>query len=727
LATINRPRKTEVIQKEGQRMSVPYDQMQDMPSPEQGITIEELPEGDTEMGAEANKLIGYLDEGNIVDKLQDPKKACTDTIDLYNEAVKSMEPWLKKYKRALNLAKLQAMSGDVEITEKSFPFEGASMAMMPYILEAMLDFSSRAASELVWTDNIIHAKIYGKNTPEKEDRAKRVADYSNYQLSEMIPNWRDNQDKGLLILASPGTFYKETFYDTDIQEVCSELCLADEVVFDHGYKSFDIAPDKFKKCKYTRNEVISFIRGEQEWDIDEDDLEEDKNDFEFIKAYTRFDLDEDGLKEPYIALIWEDKQKIVSLTPNYDEDTITEAEDGTIIKVDDVGQFTQYRFLPDPEGGPMGLGWGILLGPMFDAINTNVRQLIDAGTVHITAANSGLISQSLASGRGNAIQSGPIEVQLGQLTPVPNHGSGNLRDNIVQFPFAGPNPTVFQLMDYLVTSSRSMTNAAVNVQAQAGEAASLYLAKLQQGLKVPNSIIMRVYSCARNEFKKIAALNYKHFDNEKYNRILDSDEQASMEADFDPKDCDIRMASDPSQGSDVERVQRAQAIFDMAVSQPQQVLNYREAQIDVLKAMKTPNIEELAPEPDPNQRDPMQDLMMAQQAAEMEMRKEDQDLRREETMLKRQKLAMEAAREMGNLGLKADKQEAEITDLYTKSLERIWKAGIAAGQEAIDMVENIEDTFIEGDDLGRQTQTIDSSAVGNMAGQPGNENIPTVP
>lgn len=699
-------------------MSVPYDQMQE---PAEFPADELYAEEPTEEPEIQSKLIKFLDAGNIVDELEDNAKACSDTIELYNDAVESMKPWLKKYKRALNLAKLQAMSGDVEITEKSFPFEGASMAMMPYILEAMLDFSSRAAAELVWANDIVHAKIYGKNSDEKEARAKRVADYSNYQLSEMIPNWRDNQDKGLLILASPGTFYKETYYDTDIQEVCSELCLADEVVFDHGYKSFDIAPDKFKKCKYTRNEVISFIRGEQGWDIEEDELEEDKNDFEFIKAYTWFDLDDDGLKEPYIALIWKEKGKIVSLYPNFDEDTITEAEDGTIIKIDDVGQFTQYRFLPDPEGGPMGLGWGILLGPMFDAINTNVRQLIDAGTVHITAANSGLISQSLASGRGNAVQSGPIEVQLGQLTPVPNHGAGNLRDNIVQFPFSGPNPTVFQLMDYLVTSSRSMTNAAVNIEAQAGEAASLYLAKLQQGLKVPNSIIMRVYSCAQKEFKRIASLNFKHFDDNKYNKIIDSEEQASMEADFNPDDCDIRMTADPSQGSDIERVQRTQAVLNEAKTQPQQIINLRQAYIEWLESMKTPNIEELAPEPDPNARDPMQDLMMAQQAAEMEMRKEDQQLRREETQLKKQKMAMEAAKEMTKLGLQADKQEAEITNLYTQSLERLVKSGIASGQEALDMAQQIEDRFIDSEggineqqpitEPSRQIQTDNTSPV----------------
>ena len=657
--------------------------------------ILELPEGD--VIEEKTSLFKFLDQGNIVDQLPDAKKACTDALELYETATTSMEPWLKKYTRALNLAKLQAMSGDVEITEKTFPFEGASLAMMPYILEAMLDFSSRAAAELVWTDDIVKVKVYGKKTDDedaeksKEDRAKRVSDYSNYQLSEMIPNWRDNQDKGLLILAAPGTFYKKTYYDPTIQEVRSELCLAGEVIFDHGCKSFELAPDKFHKSPFTRNEVIGFIRGDQAWDITEDELEEDKEDFEFIEAYTWIDLDEDGLKEPYIALIWEDKERIVSLYPCYDEDTIIES-DGVIIKIDPIEKFTQYRFLPDPEGGPMGMGWGILLGPMFEAINANVRQLIDAGTVHITTSNSGLISQSLASGRGNAVQSGPIEVQIGQLTPVPNHGAGNLRDNIVQFPFAGPSPVLFQLMSHLIDSARSMTNAATNVEAQAGEAATLYLAKLQQGLKVPNSIIMRVYSCAKSEFKKIAALNFKHYDDDKYNRVLDG-ESASMQTDFNPEDCDVRMTADPSQGSDIERTQRAHATLELATNQTQQVINYREAVLNVLRAMGTPDIDTLAPEPDPNAVDPMMQLMMAEKMADAEMRQRDQKLREGELRVKESKSALEAARAMSELGLDADKQEAEIAEIYSKALKNLVDAGVSS-DNAMNTVRNIENEFI---------------------------------
>ena len=663
-----------------------------------------------------SKLIKYLDAGNIVDELENNAQDTADALELYNDAKASMSGWLKKYKRALNLAKLQAMSGDIEIKEKNFPIEGASLAMMPFILEAMLDFSSRAASELVWAPEIAKAKIYGKAVEEKqkEERAKRVSDYMNYQLTEMIPYWREDQDKGLFILSSPGTFYKKTYYSTDIGETCSELCLADEVVFNHKYKIFDKAPDKFYPCTYTRSEVIGFIRGEQQWNIEEDELEKDEETFDFIEAYTLFDLDGDGLKEPYVALIWTEKEKIVSLYPCYDEDTITESDDGTIIKIEAVRRFTQYRFLPDPEGGPMGLGWGILLGPMFDSINTNVRQLIDAGTVHITSSNSGLISQNLASGRGNAAQSGPIEVEMAQLTVVSNHGAGTLRDNVVQFPFAGPSPALFQLMEYLVTASRSMTNAAINVEANPGEAATLYLARLQQGLKVPNSIAMRVYECEKQELKLIAALNYKHFDDEKYNKVLDLEQQASMKQDFNPDDCDIRMTADPSQGSEIERAQRSQAIYQMAETQTEQVINKREAMLGVLETMGTPNIEKLAPEPDPNYVDPMMKMMIAEKQLEAEMRQADQKLRQGELRVKQAKAALEAAKAQAELGIEADKTEAEITKIYSDALKNLVDAGIASGERALEAAQRIEDKFIDNKgakNARRQTPTNNASPV----------------
>jgi len=709
-------------------MSVPYDQMQELPEMQLEMETHEPVEEAEEY---RSPLLDYLDQGNLVDELENQETGLTNSgvtakiLELYQEADESMDKWRKKYKRALSLAKLQAMSGDVEINEKNTPFEGASLVMLPYILEAMLDFSSRAAGELVWADNIVKAKVYGEKTDEKEARADRVSKYSNYQISEMMPDWRTDQDKGLLILASPGTFYKCSYFDYDTQEVCSELCLADEIIFNHNYKSFDKAPDKFRKCEYTRNEVIGFIRGSQDWLIDESDLEEDENIFEFIKCYTWIDLDDDGLKEPYIATIWEEKNKIVCLYPYFDEDTITMSDDDEIIKIESLDCFTQYRFLPDPEGGAMGMGWGILLGSMFDSINTNMRQLLDAGTIANSSANSGLISQSLASGRGNATEAAPIELIIGQLTPVSNHGSGSLRDSIVQMPFSGASPVLFQLMEYLISSSRSMTNAAVNVEAQAGEAASLYLARLQQGLKIPNSIIMRVYDCAKKEFQKISKLNYKHYDDEKYNRVIDEDKSYSMEQDFNPEDCDIRMTADPTQGSDIERVQRAETVYQMAKDpqQPSQVINYRDSVLGVLEAMNVPNVDQLAPEPDPNQKDPMQELMIAQSMAEMEITQGNLDVRKQELSLKKMKMAMDSAKEQVQLGLMNDKQEAEIFSKYAAGLKSLSDAGMAV---SLDAIKQIEERFI-GDNRGGQIPQNNPSPTGNMDGQPSDTGLPPMP
>ena len=680
-------------------------------------------------GSTSGYLEGLLDQGNIVDELTDSENetAAAKILDLCNEAEQTMESWLKKYKRSINLAKLQAMSGDKEIEEKSFPFEGASLVMLPFVTEAMLDFNSRTAPELVWNENIAHAKIYGANNPEKEARAKRVASYMNYQLSEAMPNWRDEQDKLLMILPGPGTCYKKTYYDADKDEMASDLYLADEIKFDMGVSNFYDAPDYFIERKYTRNEVIKYIRGEQGWNLDESELEEDKEDFEYLEAYTWLSLDDDELKAPYTAIICRDSSKIVALYPYYDEDTIKRNDNGKLISVETLDCFTQYRFLPDPEGGPMGLGWGILFGPMFDSINTNMRQLIDSGTLANTAANSGLIAASTTNSRGNSTQAGPITVQLGELTQVPVRGNGSLAQDVVQFPFAGPNQTLFQLMEYLVQNARSMTNAAVNVEANAGEASSLYLARLQQGLKVPNSITMRVYSAAKKELKKLGILNHKHFDDQKYNKVLDGELQVSMEKDFDPADCDTVLVSDPSQGSDIERVQRAQVILEEAKQQPQQIINLRLAYLEWLKAMKTPNIEELAPEPDPNAVDPQQQLMIAQMQMETELKKTDQDLRKSAQVLQQQKMAMEAAKSMSELGLKADEQEAKITKMYSETLKNLVDAGIASGENAVNAAQQIEDRFIDNDEgviNEREAQPSVTAPTGSMAGEPSNPSLP---
>ncbi len=678
--------------------------------------IEEFDEQPEEEQA-SHPLFANLEKGNIVKQLGTMNtQAYQDAMELYGEAEQSMVQWLKRYNRAIKLAKLQPTSGDKDIETKSFPFPGASLAMLPYILEAMLDFNSRAAPELVWAEKIVTTKVFGREfdagddfdqkevdkgvDESKQKRSDRVAEYMNYQLFNEIPYWRDNQDKLLMTLPCVGTAYKKTYRDYDIKGICSELVRADKLIFDMNVDNFEEALHKFQDIEISRNDLIAYIRGEQKWDIDENDLEKDKRKFQFIEAYTYIDLDEDGIAEPYIAILDNDKQRIVCLYPNYDEGTVTLNDEDELVKIEEIPCFTQYRFLPDPEGGPMGLGWGILLGPMFTAINHSMRQLIDAGTLANTSANTGMIAAGIGEARGNRQESGPIMSVLGQLTPVPMGGlNGSLRDNIIQFPFSGPSATLFALLQYMIESARSMTNAATNVEANAGEAASLYLARLQQGLKVPNSIIMRVYNAAKQEFEKIHALDYAYHDSTQYNRVLDEETQYVMEDDFNPEDCDVRLVADPSQGSDIERSARAEANLQLAMSQTAagiQVMDIRQATLDLLEATKSQNIEKLVPEP-PEGPSPDMQAMLAEKQMEAELKQRDQELREKGQKLQEMKMAHEAAKTMSELGLKEDEQQAKITGMYAKALKDLVDAGIASGEQALEAAKQIEDIFIDSE------------------------------
>jgi hypothetical protein len=233
---------------------------------------------------------------------------------------------------------------------------------------------------------------------DKEDRGARVAEFSNYQLCNDIPLWKESTDKALLSLPCVGTYYKKTYYNNDLGRICSDLKMADKIIFDmDACESFYEAECKFEKVKYSRNDLIAYIRGEQEWDIEESDLEKDKNEFEFIEAHCWIDLDEDGIKEPYCAILDDNTQKIVCLYPDYEEEGLHYNDNGQLIKIKPLDTYTQTIFLPDPEGGPMGMGWGILLGPMFTAINKTLRDNLDAGTLNLTTSNSGLIASGLGS------------------------------------------------------------------------------------------------------------------------------------------------------------------------------------------------------------------------------------------------------------------------------------------------------------------------------------------
>jgi hypothetical protein len=272
-------------------------------------------------------------------------------------------------------------------------------------------------------------------------------------------------------------------------------------------------------------------------------------------------------------------------------------------------------------------------------------------------------------------------------------------------------------MTFLVESSKKMTSAAYAVEAHPGEAATLYLARLQQALKTPNTIIMRVYSAQKNEYQKIALLNYEHFSDQKYNQVLDEEEEYSMRDDFNPADCDVDLVADPSQGSEIERVAKAQNSYDSMMSQLaygstvfDQILTTR----NLLHAMGESNVTALVPDP-PSEPSDGEKLAMANQQRVAELENREMNLNEAKQSLEEAKLARMAAKDMSELGLKADKDEAEITERYVKALEVLVDIGMSYPQAKREIL-RIEDEFIEGEPNVGPVPQINPQSSGGVAG-----------
>ena len=613
-------------------------------------SAEELEQGYT---SEIRKII---DADNICECLEDQKllDIAKDLKERIDEDRLTMDNYVRKYKRAIDLAKMAP-----EHKTKNFPFEGASNAMTPYILEAALDFNARAMPALVERKNVCKIDINGLDPQGlKQARGERVAMAINQDLRSGIKGWRETVDQALTLLPIVGTYFKKTYQCGFENKRVSQLIFPDKFIFDHTVSIFEDAKRKSYEYTMAKNDVVTAIRTKEFYDIDVEKHYKDEEQITFIESHCWLDLDEDGYEEPYIVnLEKEGGQAVVSIVRRYDEDDIEVNADNEIARIEAEEFFTQTIFIPDPQGSCMGMGWGIILGDTFSSINTHMQQLTDAGTLQNIGQNSGFIRSGSKLTGGSRQKKGSVKMQMGQFTSVETSGSGSLSQDIVQFPFAGPSPVLFQLMDSLKQEVRAMTTAGQGVETHAGEAAEMYLARLQQSLVTPNSIMVRVFAGVTQELKRIYEIMGRYLGQEEYTEMT-GDQSASWAADFS-EDLEIVTTADPSQGSEHERIARAKIIYEESKMNP--AMNGRAAAEDYFSAIGVKDVERLLPAPQPNQPDPIQ--MMQMQA--MQTMSEAEKMASEAKMIQAQASMLDSQVKMQKLSAEIDKLEAESMKLLS--------------------------------------------------------------
>ena len=668
-----------------------------------------------------------LTSDNLVPELDDEvlRSIHKQIDDQYHADTASMADYFLRYENALKLARMDSSKVETKL-------KNGAKVMMPFIMEAAIDFNARVVMEYLSRSELVSVEAHGMpadpNAPDaqgivktKQDRASRATKYANYVLGPKEMKWRRITDKEMMALPIVGTTYKKTWYDPVKGRMCSGLIMADEVVFSQEVECFEDAPQVAHKLTIGRNYMISMKRAGL-WEFDEDKLVEGQDDFEFIEVQFCYDIDDDGYDEPYIAMVSKDLQAVVRIVANFEPEDIRYNIDGEVLHIKKTNYITQKQLIPDPEGRPMGLGFGILLHDIFHTINTNTRQLIDAGTLHNLAGSTGLIASGVQP-RGNQaqrMQTGEVQMEMGVFKQVQVSGAASLRESIAQPPFAGPSATLFQLLQHMEESARRMTVAGLQVQANANEAASLYLARLQQALKAPNAMIWRVAEGFQQEFYVLFNLLSRSGDDQKYQLVID--QPASLADDFNMDDCDITPTLNPSEGSDYERMARAQMTLETANQSPQ-MHNMYEAYRRYYEASGVVNVDSILPPPDPNAVDPMQQLQMQYMAMEAEFRNRDMAVKEQKLAIEQMKAVSEMRAQMVKLQSEIETASAERVKTLTEAIENLAKVADFEEQKALRTISFMTQGAADGRELSATQPGRDTS----MAGTAGNQVVSSMP
>lgn len=579
------------------------------PTPE---TQDVVPSQDTnpqeDKDEELNKL---LDSTNIAahlkeEQLQTIGEHCISGFDLDKE---SRRDWEQDMEEWLKLA-MQVRE------EKSYPWPKASNIKYPMLSTAAMQFQARAYPTLIPSNGeIVKAQVIGKDLDgQKEEKADRVSTYMSYQLLYDMCGWEEDMDKLLMMLPIVGTCFKKTFYDKSKDKVVSYLVSPKNLVVNYWATTLDdceriseiieLSPRIVKERQLQGIFLDDFDFKEASIPIvNHDNLPspvlDETTPHIFIEQHTFLDLDKDGYEEPYVVTIHLATRKVVRIVARYFQEDI-QMDGNKIVKIEPRQYYTKYSFVPNPDGSFYSIGFGILLGPINEAINSLINQQIDGGT--LSNMQSGFI------GKGLRIKMGDTRFTPGEWKPV-NAGADDLRKQIVPLPVKEPSTVLFQLMGSLITSGKELASVAeIFVGKMPGQntPATTTMASIEQGMKVFTAVYKRVYRSLEEEFKKIFKLNSMYLDPNKYVNVLD---MTVGPEDFDNSSVDICPAADPTAVSQTEKLVKAQGLMELMQGFGP-LLNPVEVLTRILVAQEQPNYEKIlapqvaqtgqAPEPPPD-------------------------------------------------------------------------------------------------------------------------------
>ena len=560
--------------------------------------IEELPDGSAIV-----KLSKGDEEGdedffdNLAESINifDLDKIGRRYLDLIEKDKEAREQRDKQYEEGL---KRTGLGNDAP---GGAQFTGASKVVHPVMAEACVDFAARAIKELFPPDGPVRIKILGEATEEKQDRAERKRDWTNWQLTEQIEEFRDEQEQLLTQLPLGGSQYMKMWYDEKKKRPCAEFVPIDNILLPYAAVNFYTAQRVTEMQDITEMEFarridsglyrdISFIRATAEpeqtasekandkiegrsWSDNEDGLRR------VYHIYTWLEIDDDpvtkGELAPYVLMIDDLETKVVGLYRNWEE------EDMTMTKLDWV---IEFKFIP--WRGAYAIGLPQLIGGLTAALTGSLRALLD--TAHINNA------ATMLKLKGAKVSGQSQNIEVTQITEIEaGPGINDIRQIAMPMPFNPPSQVLLELLGWLTSAAKGVVTTA---EEKIGDVTSntpvgTTQALIEQGAAVFSAIHARLHESQRRVLKVLGRINRWYLDD-----MAKGDDVADLPISSEDfiKNSDLVPVSDPHIFSETQRMAQMQAVVQLSAANPG-LFDQKAVVSRMLKQMKVPDINELIP------------------------------------------------------------------------------------------------------------------------------------
>jgi len=525
-----------------------------------GMEIEIEP-GDDDEDSEFNEnLADFLDVGELADMVG-------DLIGDYDDDIASRKDWIQTYVDGLELL-------GMKVEDRTEPWPGACGVYHPLLAESVVKFQAETMMETFPAQGPVRTQIIGKETPQKRDAARRVQDDMNYQLTDVMTEYRPEHERMLWGLGLAGNAFKKVYYDPSLGRQVSMFVTADDVVVPYGASNLETAERVTHVMRKTPNELKKLQRDGFYRDVDLGDPDSTLDEVEKkiaerlgFRATTddRYKLlemqvdliidddkfrddDDEGVALPYIVTLEKGSNEVLAIRRNWQPDDKLKRKRN---------HFVHYSYVPG--FGFYAFGLIHLIGAFAKSGTSLIRQLVDAGT--LSNLPGGFKTKGLRV-KGDDTPISPAEWRDVDVA------SGTMRDNIMPLPYKEPSQVLYSLLGTIVEEGRRFAGMAdLQVSDMSANApVGTTLAILERSLKMMSAVQARIHYSMKQEFKLLKVI-IADYTPETYSYEPEEGSRKAKKSDYD--NVDVLPVSDPNAATMAQKIVQYQAVIQLAQGAPQ--------------------------------------------------------------------------------------------------------------------------------------------------------------